>query len=94
MGFLGDVTTLDGTSLRPHDIDVALRPTTAASVEGTVARLARMGFHVRATVLTDDGEQVTVETTRAHADALGLFEGTTVFLTAAPPVGRPVVRIA
>lgn len=94
MGFLGDVTTLDGTSVRPHDIDVALRPATAAAVEGTVSRLAHIGFQVRLTVLTDDGEQVTVEMTRAQADGLGVVEGATVFLTAAPAVARPVMRIA
>ena len=82
MGFLGDVTTLGGRLVRPHDIDVTDRPVGPDSVEGTVSRLLRIGFEVRVTVLTDGGEVVTVEMTRTHARRLGLEEGRTVFLTA------------
>jgi len=83
MGFLGDVTRLGGRLIRPHDIGIATVPESVDAVEGTVARLVRIGFEMRVTVLTDDGEVVTVETTRPDAARLGLAEGATVFLAAA-----------
>jgi sulfate transport system ATP-binding protein len=84
MGFLGDVTTLDGRLVRPHDIDVSPTPLGPDAIEGTVSRVLRIGFEVRLTVLTDAGEVVTVELTRTHARRLGLQEGSTVFLAAVP----------
>lgn len=82
MGFLGDVTTLGGQMIRPHDIEVSRTPSGVGSVEGRVSRVLRIGFEVRLTVLTDAGEVVTVEMTRTHARALGFAEGDVVFLTA------------
>lgn len=82
MSFLGDVTTLDGALIRPHDIEVSWAPAGPDSVEGTVARVLRIGFEVRLTVLTDDGEVVTVEMTRTHARRLGVEEGSHVYLSA------------
>lgn len=89
MGFLGEVTTLGGVLLRPHDIEIHDRPATAGAVEGTVSRVLRIGFEVRLTVLTDSGEVVTVEMTRTHARALGVVEGATVFLS--PAAGATTV---
>ena len=71
MGFLGEVTTLNGHLIRPHDIDIATSPLLAGAVQGEVARMLRIGFEVRVTVLTDDGQEVTVTLTRTHARALG-----------------------
>ena len=45
--------------------------------------MLRVGFEVRVTVLTDDGEEVTVMLTRTHARALGLEEGQKVWLSPA-----------
>jgi len=84
MSFLGEVTRLGGATLRPHDIEVGTSPQSAASAEGRVSRLLRVGFEVRITVLTTDGEEVHVVLTRAHARALGLGEGATVWLTPVP----------
>jgi sulfate transport system ATP-binding protein len=89
MSFLGEVTHLGGLSLRPHDIEVETTPRLAGGVEGTVARLVRIGFEVRASVLTLDGDEVHVVMTRSHARAIGLVEGSTVWLT--PAVGATVV---
>ena len=83
MGFLGDVTNLGEVSLRPHDVEVALTPDTAGGIEGVVSRMLRVGFEVRLTVLTIDGQDVSVTLTRTHARALGLEEGATVWLTPA-----------
>src|SRR6478752_2328935 len=84
MSFLGDVTRLGGVLVRPHDVEVRTSPTSAESVEGSISRVLRVGFEVRLTVLTDAGEEVAVEMTRTHARSLGLEEGVTVWLNAAP----------
>ena len=47
MSFLGPVTRLDGRLVRPHDIDIFTEPADGA-VRGTVLRLQRIGFEVRA----------------------------------------------
>jgi sulfate transport system ATP-binding protein len=83
MGFLGEVTQLDGRTLRPHDIDVSLTPTLAGAVPGTVTRLLRIGFEVRATVETEKGETVIVTMTRSHARTVGLEADARVWLTPA-----------
>jgi sulfate transport system ATP-binding protein len=83
MGFLGEITTLNGVMLRPHDIHVSLTPELAGAAEGTISRLLRVGFEVRATVLTDDGEEVTVVLTRTHARQLDLETGVRVWVTPA-----------
>ncbi|GGR60917.1 sulfate transport system ATP-binding protein [Nocardioides luteus] len=84
MSFLGDVTTLGGSLIRPHDVEVTTSPLSEHSLEGTVSRVLRIGFEVRLTVLTDDGEVVTAELTRTHARALQLEEGANVFVTPSP----------
>jgi sulfate transport system ATP-binding protein len=89
MSFLGEVTHLGGLSLRPHDIELETSPRLAGAVEGTVSRMVRIGFEVRLTVLTVEGDEVSVVVTRAHARAYGLEEGSTVWLT--PADGATVV---
>ena len=89
MGFLGEVTSLGGVTLRPHDIEVATVPHTAGAIEGSVHRMLRVGFEVRLTVLTVDGDDVSVVLTRTHARSLGLAEGATVWLT--PANGATVI---
>ncbi|MEQ6898936.1 sulfate ABC transporter ATP-binding protein [Microbacterium sp. KR10-403] len=92
MGFLGDVTTLGGRRVRPHDIELLTTPTRVDAVEGTISRVLRIGFEVRLTVLTDVGEVVTVELTRAQATGLGLREGATVFLAHDEPAHRRILQ--
>jgi sulfate transport system ATP-binding protein len=83
MGFLGEITTLNGVMLRPHDIHLSLTPQLSEAAEGSISRLLRVGFEVRATVLTDDGEEVTVILTRTHARQLDLEVGVRVWVTPA-----------
>ncbi|GAB3789789.1 sulfate/molybdate ABC transporter ATP-binding protein [Nocardioides ungokensis] len=83
MGFLGEVTQLGGLTLRPHDIDVSTTPLLAGATPGTITRLLRVGFEVRATVTTDAGEEVTVVMTRTSSRSLGLDQGAKVWLTPA-----------
>ena len=89
MSFLGDVTRLGGIALRPHDIEVSTAPQYAGTVEGTVSRMLRVGFEVRLTVLTVEGDEVSVVLTRSHARSLRLAEGATVWLT--PTAGAVAV---
>jgi sulfate transport system ATP-binding protein len=89
MGFLGEVTRLNGEMIRPHDIDLSVAPLLAGSVEGVVSRVLRVGFEVRVTVLTDNGEEVVVVLTRTHARSLDLDTGRHVWLT--PAAGATTV---
>ena len=89
MSFLGEITQLGDVTLRPHDIDLAVEPSLAGAKEGQVSRLLRVGFEVRVTVLTVEGQEVSVVLTRTTANRLGLAEGTTVWLT--PATGATVV---
>jgi sulfate/thiosulfate transport system ATP-binding protein len=81
MGFLGEVTQLGDVRLRPHDIEISLTPDLAGSTSADVLRLTRVGFEVRLVAGTEEGQEVSVVTTRAHARALGLDEGHRVWLT-------------
>jgi sulfate/thiosulfate transport system ATP-binding protein len=80
MGFLGPVTRLGRTWVRPHDIEVLLAPT-ADAVPARVVRLQRIGFEVRAELRTDTCEPW-VQLTRSQADALDLQLDRTVWLSA------------
>ncbi|HTW14809.1 MAG TPA: sulfate ABC transporter ATP-binding protein [Nocardioides sp.] len=80
MSFLGEVTRLHGHLIRPHDIDVSATPV-GGGVPGSVTRVLRIGFEVRATVATEEGD-VTVVMTRTHARTVGLEQGAQVWLTA------------
>ncbi|MDR7255641.1 sulfate transport system ATP-binding protein [Nocardioides sp. BE266] len=84
MSFLGDVTHIGGVALRPHDVDVSTTPVLAGSTEGVISRLLKVGFEVRLNVLTVTGDDVHVVLSRAEARSLGLQEGDTVWVTAAP----------
>jgi sulfate transport system ATP-binding protein len=89
MGFLGEVTQLGDVRLRPHDIEISRAPDLAGSVSADVLRLTRVGFEVRLVAGTEDGREVSVVTTRAHARSLDLGEGDRVWLT--PSTGATTV---
>ncbi|MEO9323029.1 sulfate ABC transporter ATP-binding protein [Nocardioides sp. C4-1] len=89
MGFLGEVTELDGSALRPHDVEISVEPG-LGGIPGRVTRLLRVGFEVRVTVEADGGGEVLVVLTRTHARALDLAEGRRVWL--APATGATTVR--
>ncbi|MFD6445665.1 sulfate/molybdate ABC transporter ATP-binding protein [Promicromonospora sp. NPDC060204] len=85
MGFLGPVTRLGGSLIRPHDIDVARAPGTPGTTAGVVTRVLRVGFEVRLTVRTDQDEAVLITLTRTHAR--GIAVGDDVWI--APTEGAP-----
>ncbi len=84
MGFLGEVTQVNGQRVRPHDVDISVTPILAGAAQGTISRVLRVGFQVRVNVLTDGGEEVSVELTKSHANALELEEGLTVWVSPTP----------
>ena len=84
MGFLGEVTHVNGQAVRPHDVDISTKPVLAGAAQGTISRVLRVGFEVRVSVLTDGGEEVAVQLTKSHANALGLEEGQTVWVSPTP----------
>jgi sulfate transport system ATP-binding protein len=90
MRFLGPVTQLGPSLIRPHDVHLATAPD-AGATRGRVDRLTRVGFEVRADIATDD-QVVLVTMTRTEAARLGLEVHATVWLTPAP--GAPTVAAA
>jgi sulfate transport system ATP-binding protein len=94
MSFLGAVSSLNGTLVRPHDIRVGRRPDMkiAASdaaaestgvVRATIDRVVMLGFEVRVELTnTATGMPFTAQITRGDAEALDLQEGDTVYVAA------------
>ena len=89
MGFLGEVTQLGEVRLRPHDIEITRSPDLAGGTSADILRLTRVGFEVRLIAGTEEGQEVSVVTTRSHARALALEEGERIWLT--PSSGAAIV---
>jgi sulfate transport system ATP-binding protein len=100
MSFLGAVSSLNGTLVRPHDIRVGRNPDMAiAQADGSVAatgvlratidRIVMLGFEVRVELTSAaDGTPFTAQITRGDAEALGLKADDTVYVraTRVPPI--------
>ncbi|MGL6234959.1 MAG: sulfate/molybdate ABC transporter ATP-binding protein [Segniliparus sp.] len=92
MGFLGQVSRLDGKLVRPHDIRVGRSPELAHPdratepvdvVEAKVQRVVVLGFEVRVELeAVQTGEAFIAQITRGDAAALDLSDGETVFVRA------------
>ena len=94
MSFLGAVSSLNGTLVRPHDIRVGRNPdmaiaTTDDSVQATgvlkatIDRIVMLGFEVRVELTAaSNNTPFTAQITRGDAEALGLKEGDTVYVRA------------
>ncbi|WP_422746263.1 sulfate/molybdate ABC transporter ATP-binding protein [Mycobacterium sp. WMMD1722] len=94
MSFLGAVSSLNGTLVRPHDIRVGRNPdmaiaqadgsvSSAGVTRATIDRIVMLGFEVRIE-LTSAATHApfTAQITRGDAEALGLKEGDTVYVRA------------
>jgi sulfate transport system ATP-binding protein len=79
MEFLGPVTTLGGRLVRPHDVEVFADHSDGA-IQARVQRLVRIGFEVRADLLTSDGAETWVQLTRGQVEALDLEADAQVWL--------------
>ncbi|MDA3662312.1 TOBE-like domain-containing protein [Mycobacterium xenopi] len=104
MSFLGKVSSLNGTLVRPHDIRVGRRPDmkiaagdaaaeAAGVIRATIDRVVMLGFEVRVELTNAaTGSPFTAQITRGDAEALGLKEGDTVYVAATrvPPIADDV----
>lgn len=100
MSFLGAVSSLNGSLVRPHDIRVGRNPQMAIAgtddsvqatgvVRAVIDRIVVLGFEVRVELTSAaDHTPFTAQITRGDAEALGLKEGDTVYVraTRVPPL--------
>ncbi|SEH73799.1 sulfate transport system ATP-binding protein [Mycolicibacterium rutilum] len=100
MSFLGAVSSLNGSLVRPHDIRVGRNPDMAIAssddsvqatgvLRATIDRIVMLGFEVRVELTSaTDNTPFTAQITRGDAEALGLKEGDTVYVRATriPPL--------
>ncbi|HEY2211008.1 MAG TPA: sulfate ABC transporter ATP-binding protein, partial [Bradyrhizobium sp.] len=100
MSFLGAVSSLNGSLVRPHDIRVGRNPGMAIAasddsvqatgvIRATIDRIVMLGFEVRVELTSAaDHTPFTAQITRGDAEALGLEEGDTVYVraTRVPPL--------
>ena len=84
MGFVGPVSRLGGTLVRPHDVTIALEPGDSR-IEAMVKRVVHLGFEVRLELELPDGTNARAQLTRAQADELEVGAGDIVY--ARPPAG-------
>ena len=79
MGFVGPVTHIGGSMVRPHDVDIATTPV-AGGTEALVERILHLGFEVRVELVTGDGLPVHAQLTRQECEELELREGQIVYI--------------
>ncbi|HEX4345317.1 MAG TPA: TOBE-like domain-containing protein [Solirubrobacteraceae bacterium] len=79
MGFVGPVSKLGETWVRPHDIEL-LEDHDDGAIEAIVERVAKVGFEVRVEAVLGDGAPVSILTTRQEAEELELRPGQFVWL--------------
>jgi sulfate transport system ATP-binding protein len=79
--FVGPVTQLDGSLLRPHDVDIRI-DWVEGGIEAQVQRVIHLGFEVRVELLASDGRQLWAQLTREEAEQLELMDGQIVYARA------------
>jgi sulfate transport system ATP-binding protein len=79
MGFLGPVSRLGDTLVRPHDLRLFGEPHPGA-IEAQVARVVHLGFEVRVELELDGGEPLSAQLTRDEAAELELRAGDIVWV--------------
>jgi sulfate/thiosulfate transport system ATP-binding protein len=87
MGFLGPVSRLGDTLVRPHDLRVQVDPDDGA-LEAQVVRVIHLCFEVRVELQLDRGEPLSVQLTRDEAAELELRAGDIVWVRR-PALGEP-----
>jgi sulfate/thiosulfate transport system ATP-binding protein len=85
MGFLGPVTRVGESLVRPHDIRISLLPDGGDAIQAQVARIVHLGFEVRVELTLGDGQDLSVQTTRGEAEELELAEGDIVHVRCVGP---------
>jgi sulfate/thiosulfate transport system ATP-binding protein len=78
MGFVGPVTRLGDSFIRPHDVELRLEPNGATS-EAMIERLVHLGFEVRVELVLRDGQRLLAQVSREDAEQLELRQGQIIF---------------
>jgi sulfate/thiosulfate transport system ATP-binding protein len=78
MGFVGPVTRLGDSFIRPHDIELRLEPNGTTS-EAMIERLVHLGFEVRVDLVLQDGQRLLAQVSREDAEQLELAQGQIIF---------------
>jgi sulfate/thiosulfate transport system ATP-binding protein len=81
MGFLGPVSQLGSSLVRPHDLVLSATPVEGGA-EAQVTRVVYLGFEVRVELQMASGESVSVQLTKAEADELELAAGDIAYVRA------------
>ena len=79
MTFVGQAHEIGGTFVRPHDLEVTLEPN-GSTREVMIDRIVHLGFNVRLELLDADGERLSVQTTRDHAELNEFAPGQIVYV--------------
>jgi sulfate/thiosulfate transport system ATP-binding protein len=79
MGFLGPVSRVGDTLVRPHDLRLHTEPR-EGTLEAQVSRVVHLGFEVRAELELDGGEPLSAQLTRDEAAELELRPGDIVWV--------------
>jgi sulfate transport system ATP-binding protein len=87
MGFVGPVTRVGGSLVRPHDIQILTEPAEATQ-QAVVTRLWWLGFEVRVELLPAEGDALYAQLSRTETDALELAEGQIVHVRLDPTRAR------
>ena len=94
MSFLGPVSELGGSLVRPHDLLLTSEPRDGAS-EAMIARVVHLGFEVRVELVLADGAGLHVQIRRGEAEELDLVTGDVVWVAPdRPRADEPVVEAA
>jgi sulfate transport system ATP-binding protein len=88
MSFLGPVSRIGETLVRPHDLRVTTEPRDGA-LEAMVDRIVHLGFEVRAELQLSDGAPLAAQLTRDDAEALELAPGDIVWVGHAAAPAEP-----
>ncbi|HET6749528.1 MAG TPA: TOBE-like domain-containing protein [Actinomycetes bacterium] len=78
MGFVGPVTRMGESFIRPHDVELRLEPN-GTTTEAMVERLVHLGFEVRVDLVLDDGQRLLAQVSREDAEQLELHQGQIIF---------------
>jgi sulfate/thiosulfate transport system ATP-binding protein len=78
MGFVGPVTQMGESFIRPHDVELRLEPNGTTS-EAMIERLVHLGFEVRVDLVLHDGQRLLAQVSREEAEQLELHQGQIIF---------------
>jgi sulfate transport system ATP-binding protein len=80
MGFVGEVNSIGGKLVRPHDTEILPSPAPGAE-EVEIDRIVRLGFSGRIEMLTvPDKREVWAQLTRSELETLDLSQGSRVYV--------------